>query len=232
MIHQHMKLITIDLKEKEGNKHSQIMHFSSAISDDKTCFTHETCCHINYIKCRLSTWHLIYNFGLWFDRKRIIPYVCFKWISFSLLQKSSGTVSVNQINLRSTQRPHCLNSKKKSCEALISAGVFKLLTLATSNCRTLLLTFSARVEVKETMLDSCLESVSKIWRLGLSKMKDKNIKHSLWFFCNGIEKIMTKQTGFQAESAVRCSTNWKFWHQWLNRSDHHTLSGALHAFDF
>lgn len=69
--------------------------------------------------------------------------------------------------------------KKKSCEALISAGVFKLLTLATSNCRTLLLTFSARVEVKETMLDSCLESVSKIWRLGLSKMKDKNIKLSL-----------------------------------------------------
>lgn len=122
--------------------------------------------------------------------------------------------------------------KKKSCEALISAGVFKLLTLATSNCRTLLLTFSARVEVKETMLDSCLESVSKIWRLGLSKMKDNNIKLSLWIICNGIEEIMTKQTGFQAGSAVWCSTNCKIWHQWLNPSDHHTLFGVLHAFDF
>lgn len=122
--------------------------------------------------------------------------------------------------------------KKKSCEALISAGVFKLLTLATSNCRTLLLTFSARVEVKETMLDSCLESVSKIWRLGLSKMRDKNIKLSLWIICNGIEEIMTEQTGFRAGSAVRCSTNCKIWHQWLNPSDRHTLFGVLHAFDF
>lgn len=122
--------------------------------------------------------------------------------------------------------------KKKSCEALISVGVFKMLTLATSNCRTLLLTFSARVEVKETMLDSCLESVSKIWRLGLSKMKDKNIKLSLWIICNGIEEIMTEQTGFRAGSAVRCSTNCKIWHQWLIPSDRHTLFGVLHAFDF
>lgn len=56
--------------------------------------------------------------------------------------------------------------------------MFKLFILVIFNCRILLLIFLVRVEVKEIMFDSCLEFVFKIWRLGLLKMKDKNIKFS------------------------------------------------------
>lgn len=169
-------------------------------------------------------------------------------LAYNLSQQADHTVCVFQMNfiLSVTKiKRYCLRKPNKSAlhpkatlftyQKIVKKNHVKhwsVLTLATSNCRTLLLTFSARVEVKETMLDSCLESVSKIWRLGLSKMKDKNIKLSLWIICNGIEEIMTEQTGFQAGSAVRCSTNCKIWHQWLNPSDRHTLFGVLHAFDF
>jgi hypothetical protein len=46
-------------------------------------------------------------------------------------------------------------------------GSFTSLTFARSNCLTLLLTFSANVDVKDTILDNCLESVCNICKLGL-----------------------------------------------------------------
>lgn len=170
------------------------MYLSSAISKYNTCFMFETWHHNVICACefRLTLAWMIWV-GRWiilcaFQMNLILSFTKIKLYCLCFNQKNlclavgpmvtMFTYIVRKISIKNNVRHW-------------SVLVFTLLTLATSNCRTLLLTFSARVEVKETMLDSCLESVSKIWRLGLSKIKEKNINLNLWIICNKMEEITT-----------------------------------------